>query len=432
MTDYTILNNKIKDEMINFIKKLSKDLNKIDTHFVLDMINGIIKSSSVNLSEIARANCEKPNIKKYVERLERHLDSFSEIENTIKSNYVNLVKPYINPRKLYFVDGGDIVKNDNTKFENKGFVCDGSDSHKLKKGYLIKEIDTIDNAGQPISLYSELISRNNIKELSDNLMWLNCMTEVSKNYGKGTFICDRGYDSGLIMGKIIESGNDFIIRANKLNRHIIYKNNEVELRNIAQSVKGYYKYNTTIKGETYNLKVTYKEIKLKHKEMNDKTIYAVIVKGYAMNPNTLDEAYMILFTSRKLCNKSDAIRVVKDYTSRWKIEENFRFKKQQFGLERIMVRRYQRIVNIYTLLSMAMFFNNVININNYGKLVRKTKVQIREHINFWLYRISDGIKLIYKNFSDGLMKILYPKLKAREYNLFTSSNHNKYKLKVAF
>ena len=59
MTDYTILNNKIKDEMINFIKKLSKDLNKIDTHFVLDMINGIIKSSSVNLSEIARANCEK-------------------------------------------------------------------------------------------------------------------------------------------------------------------------------------------------------------------------------------------------------------------------------------------------------------------------------------------------------------------------------------
>ena len=38
---------------------------------MLDMINVIIKSSSVNLSEIARANQENPNIKKFVERLER-------------------------------------------------------------------------------------------------------------------------------------------------------------------------------------------------------------------------------------------------------------------------------------------------------------------------------------------------------------------------
>ena len=54
---------------------------------------------------------------------------------------MKLVIPYIEPRKLYFVDGGDIVKNKDTKFENKGYVCDGSDSHKIKQGYLIKEIE---------------------------------------------------------------------------------------------------------------------------------------------------------------------------------------------------------------------------------------------------------------------------------------------------
>lgn len=95
------------------------------------------------------------NIKKGVERLERHLDSYGDIAHIVKENYISLVKPLINPRKLYFVDGGDITKNDNTKFENMGYVLDGSNEHTLARGYKIFEIDTIDNSNQPLNLISD-------------------------------------------------------------------------------------------------------------------------------------------------------------------------------------------------------------------------------------------------------------------------------------
>ena len=427
MCNYSILEDKIKYFELDFIKKISYGLNKVNTHFLSDMVNGFIKSNSVNLSDHARVNYTNPNIKKYVERIERHLDSYNKIENVVNSNYINLVKPYINPKKLYFVDGSDIVKNDNTKFENKGYVCDGSDSHKVKQGYIIKEIDTIDNANQPISLYSELISRNSVVEESDNLMWLNCIKNVSDTYGNGTFICDRGYDSGLMMGKVIELGNDFIIRANKLNRLVTFKNNKYKVRELAKKTKGYYNYHTNIKGTAYDLKVTAKEININEKFTN-KSIYAVFIKGFAIDETNLNEAYMVLYTSRKLLDKTDVLNVVKDYATRWKIEENFKYKKQQFKLEKIMVRRYKRIVHLYNLLSKILFLNNIINLSSYGKTVRKLVPQIREKINYWLYRISDGLIEIIKITGKKIIELLYPKSRQRTSNLFTKGNFNKFKM----
>ena len=51
-----------------------------------------------------------------MERLERHLDTFDKIESVINVNYTELIKPYINNRKLYFVDRSDIVKDEKTNF----------------------------------------------------------------------------------------------------------------------------------------------------------------------------------------------------------------------------------------------------------------------------------------------------------------------------
>ena len=47
------------------------------------------------------------------------------------------------------------------------------------------------------------------------------------------------------------------------------------------------------------------------------------VKGYGDT-----DAYMALKTSRKVSGKDQVLQVVKDYISRWKIEDNFKFKKQ--------------------------------------------------------------------------------------------------------
>lgn len=418
MRNYNTLNEILLDETTNFVGKLSKNLGKVDTHFICDITTGILKENSVILSDIVRATGMQ-NIKKGVERLERHLDDFESISKNISNNYIDMVKPYINNRKLYFVDRGDIVKDKETKFENLGYVLDGSDEHKLKYGYQLNEIATLDNNNQPISLVSELRSANDNDYNSDTTLWEHHIKFVNETYGKGTFVMDRGYDGAILMEKIIKMNSDFIIRANSLKRKVIEKGKQTTISDIGKSCKGQYVLNSEDFG---TLKVTGIQIRINSveaKELKQKTLTLVIVKGFGINEKKLNEAYMALITSRNVTGKAAVLQVVRDYLLRWKIEENFKYKKQQFSIEKIKVRRYKRIKALNTLLSYVMFLSNVINLKSVGKTIRKQVNQIRKEIKFWLYRISDGIKKVMNFVSMEIMKILYPARQKRRRDLWT-------------
>lgn len=418
MRNYNTLNEILLDETSNFVGKLSKNLGKVDTHFISDITTGILKENSVILSDIVRATGMQ-NIKKGVERLERHLDDFESISKNISNNYIDMVKPYINNRKLYFVDRGDIVKDKETKFENLGYVLDGSDEHKLKYGYQLNEIATLDNNNQPISLVSELRSANDNDYNSDTTLWEHHIKFVNETYGKGTFVMDRGYDGAILMEKIIKMNSDFIIRANSLKRKVIEKGKQTTISDIGKSCKGQYVLNSEDFG---TLKVTGIQIRINSveaKELKQKTLTLVIVKGFGINEKKLNEAYMALITSRNVTGKAAVLQVVRDYLLRWKIEENFKYKKQQFSIEKIKVRRYKRIKALNTLLSYVMFLSNVINLKSVGKTIRKQVNQIRKEIKFWLYRISDGIKKVMNFVSMEIMKILYPARQKRRRDLWT-------------
>ena len=118
----------------------------------------------------------------------------------------------------------------------------------------------------------------------------------------------------------------------------------------------------------------------------------------ALNEKILEE--LTNFTANiskglgKASGKDQVLQVVKDYISRWKIEDNFKFKKQQYGLEKIKVRRYKRIQVMNYLLSMVMLFNNIINLKALGKTLRRQIIQIRKYVHMRLYRLADGIKKI--------------------------------------
>ena len=262
MKNYTTTNQIIKDLMINYIKNFSNGLGKVDTHFLTDITNGIISNNSIVLSDFSRSASPNIQIKKGVERLERHLDKYSSISSIVENNYTQMIKPYINNRKLYFVDGGDITKDEFTKFENLWYVLDGSNQHKLAKGYKIFKIDTIDNSNQLISLISDIASSNNSKlndsnkELSKNLEWVKRMKKVSETYGKGIFILDRAYDGANIMEEIIKNGDDFIVRANHLNRRIEVSGKQTTISELAKKCKGKCCLNTKFKGKKYSLKVS--------------------------------------------------------------------------------------------------------------------------------------------------------------------------------
>lgn len=96
MKNYTTTNKIIKDLMINYIKNLSNGVGKVDTHFLTDITNGIISNNSVVLSDFSRSASPNIQIKKGVERLERHLDKYSSISNIVENNYTQMIRPYIN------------------------------------------------------------------------------------------------------------------------------------------------------------------------------------------------------------------------------------------------------------------------------------------------------------------------------------------------
>lgn len=50
--------------------------------------------------------------------------------------------------------------------------------------------------------------------------------------------------------------------------------------------------------------------------------------------------------------KKDVHKIIRAYMSRWRIEENFRFKKQQYELENIRVRTLKAINTLNMLLMM--------------------------------------------------------------------------------
>ena len=104
---------------------------------------------------------------------------------------------------------------------------------------------------------------------------------------------------------------------------------------------------------------------------------------------------------------------------RWKIEEFFKYKKQQFNLEKIKIRKYRRLKAMNRILTISMFLSNIINIKDIGNIIKLEKRQIRKHVAFKLYKVSEGIKKIFKITRQKLMDILYPKPLPRRRDLFT-------------
>ena len=57
-----------------------------------------------------------------------------------------------------------------------------------------------------------------------------------------------------------------------------------------------------------------------------------------------------------------------------------------------MVRRYKRIQTLNKILTIAMFFSNVVNMKVYGKSIRKIKTHLKEKLNFGYIELAMVLK----------------------------------------
>lgn len=392
-----------KRSIFNFSSKLSKGMKKPNKNFMLDMLFGMAKSKSVLLSQIARTLEEPIDTIQTIKRLSTRMDEFHE-EKKLVENYEKMIKPFFKEEdNLIIVDTSEIVKPASSKMEALGQVRDGS-TGKIEKGYWTTNmISVAPKTKHPISVYSHLYSSSETGFISENketykgLQYVNQLLDGKK----ATFVMDRGYDNVEVMKKVLNQGDNFIIRLKK-NRNLLYQNKKLSVHNLAIRRKGKINFRSEIKGTVYDLKVSHITVEIP--SLKGKKLTMVVVYGYGKEP-------MVLLTNKRVKKKTEVLSILKAYITRWRIEEMFRVQKQEFQLEDIRVRTLTRLKRMFLLLSMMITFMTLkIEKQNgffHTVIERAKSIKAKDQIKMFLYRFSSGIKAILEKDAYGIQHFKY-------------------------
>lgn len=399
MNNFTTNTYQIKREIVNFSKKICKNSNKPESKFVTDMIYGISKSKDILLSSISEQLNEKTKKLNTIDRLSSNLSK--DLSNSIDENYSNLVIDSLGNNPVFLVDDSDIIKPLGEKFENLGLVRDGSSKNKsFEKGYRITEIVGLTkNLDQPISIFSKIYSSCEKEYLSSNSVTkegLDKVVDLLNSRGlKGTFVNDRGYDSNDIFNYYFLKKQNFVIRLTE-KRKVLYKNKWYNISTLRDSRKGKIKMDIILQGEKKQCAVSVLKVQI---TANKRWINLVLVYG-------LGETPMMLATNISMRSKEDVIKVSKLYLNRWRIEEYFKFKKQEYNFENFRVRTLKSINNLNKLLTYTIGLIAILS-DKKGKKeivhkIIKESQALKCKVYLWFYQMARGIFNILKNAKTGI------------------------------
>jgi hypothetical protein len=309
---------------------------KLVTH----MLYGIAASNRCHLTEIARALDEDIAIKKTVDRLSRGLQQFKN-HALLQENYLKQVEKHIDETTIFPIDESDAAKPYSVAMEALHPVRDGS-TGKTVPGYNTLEITALTHKTKiPLPVYERVYSAAEKDFLSQDDEVLKGLRFLSERFGHGGIrVMDRGYDANVYMRYFIKNSERFIIRVKK-NRMLHYHNQSVNIADLANRYKGKYAFKCTLNGKVIHCKIA--EIPVHVPEFGKVPLFLNVVYGFGKEP-------MYLLTN---CQSRENLHTViaKMYLLRWRIEDHFRFKKQQFSFEDFRVRSLAAIRTLHQLVT---------------------------------------------------------------------------------
>ena len=388
MDNFTTNNYEMKRDIINFSKKICEGASKPESKFTMDMIYGISKSKDVLLSSIAGVLDEDTKKAYTIDRLSDNLSN--DLSNSIDENYCNLAMDSLGENPVFLIDDSDIIKPLGEKFEDLGIVRDGSSRNKsYEKGYHHTEIVGLtQNKKQPISLFSKIHSSTQKDFVSANDITFEGIDKIvnmlNKRKQKGIFVNDRGYDNNLIFNHYFEKNQYFIIRL-KENRKVYCNHRWHKITAIRDSHKGKIKMNLLFQGEEKECSVSVIKVQITAKK---KWINLVLVYG-------LGETPMMLASNIPIKSKEDVIKIARCYLDRWRIEEYFKFKKQEYNFENFRVRTLKSINNLnkmltYTIGLIALLSEKIGKREFVNKIIKESK-SLKDNVYLWFYQLARGI-----------------------------------------
>ena len=389
----------MKREIVNFSKKICEGSSKPKNKFVTDMIYGMFKSKDILLSSIADALNEDTKKPFVIDRLSDNLSL--DLGENLDKNYCNLVMEALGANPVFLVDDSDIVKPKGEKFEDLGIVRDGSDEKKsYKKGYHVTEIVGVTQTKkQPISMFSKVHSSTSKDYVSANAITIEGLDKIVKMLNernkKGTFVNDRGYDANAIFNYYFDKKQDFVIRLTE--KRVVYRNHKwYKITTLRDAFKGKVKIKLMFQGEEKECAVSAIRVQITAKK---KWINVLFLYGLSDTP-------MMLASNIKIKSKEDIIKIVRLYMNRWRIEEYFKFKKQEYKFENFRVRTLKSINNLNSLLSYTIGLIGLLS-ERIGKREFVNKIiqessSLRKDVCLWFYQIARGIYNILKMARTGI------------------------------
>ena len=369
MNNFTTNTYELKREICNFSEKIANGTSKPAKKFVMETQYGLAKGGSCLVSNMARALDEDIKLNYTIDRL---CDNFAnlddEYEKIIWRNYINEVKKHINTKEpIAIFDDSDINKEYSKKLED---------------------------------FYSKIYSCKSKNFKSKNTYTLDSIKAVENIVGKKFIgIFDRGYDDKKIFDYMDKKEHSFIVRLEDT-RTLLFKEKKKSVEEVAKSRKGKIAMKVLFDdNEEYELMLSYTKATLPY---NKKEYTLVIVYGLS------EDKPMKLLTNIKIESKEDVIRIVRLYLSRWRIEEHFRGKKQEYDFENMRVRTLKSMNNLNMMLTIhlghiAILADKIDSKLLIIKIIYASK-SLRSKTIVWLSQIARRMKEILKYAHEGIKR----------------------------
>ena len=360
MNNFTTNTYGMKRDILKFSEKITEVLDKPTTKFVSEMIYGIERSNSILFSEIARALKERIKLKNTIERLCDNCNELSNEElNIIKENNFNIALKQLPDDEIILIeDDSDINKEYSNKLED---LCTVRDASSKQEKYVIDKIRG---------------NRNS----------------------KIIVVKDRDYDSFELFKSTIDNNVSFIVRLDG-NRNLLFKGKKKLVSEVASTRKGKIHTKLMYKGYNTDCYISYTTVqlpKIKDKDLNLVIIYR---KDEENDP-------MYLLTDLSIKTKEEVERIARIYMLRWRIEEYFKSKKQNYDFENFRLRKLNGINNLNVILTCVMIYLGILTEKMNKKLLVIKIVEASESLKskalVWYGQISKGISKILEHANTGI------------------------------
>ena len=213
---------------------------------------------------------------------------------------------------------------------------------------------------------------------------------------KSLMVFDRGYDDHKLFEYVIRGGDDLLVRLKK-NRVFLFKGKKKKVEDSYHSHKGKLKMELIFEGEEKEVYVSYTRAILPI----DKRKYTLIYV-YGLS----EKEKFILLTNKEIEDSSDAIKLVRTYMDRWRIETYHRSIKDEYKYEDIRVRSLKAINNLTYIFNLVIghIISLIEDMNNKLlsiKIIEESK-SLRQKVGVWITQFARGINRILKRSVVGI------------------------------